>query len=229
MKLIQTIVFLFLIAPLFSVAQNSDTLNVTDAQGQKQGYWIMTHSGNVIPGCADGQKLEEGRYLNGKKTGAWKMYHCNGRVKCEMLYREDRSAFVKNYYENGVLREQGTWKNNTWVGDYKYFYENGKTFYDFAFNQDGKREGRQVYYYQNGNTMYEGNWQDSKEAGVIKEYYEDGSLKSEKNFLNGVLDENSVKNYDAKPQPQKEVSPRHPICPVWPRRKNLSFSFWIVF
>jgi antitoxin component YwqK of YwqJK toxin-antitoxin module len=185
-------------------AQGGDTLNQTDASGLKQGYWVVSNTGKVIPGCAEGQKLEEGRYVNNKKIGTWKTYHCNGRVKSEMNYREDRSATAKIYYESGILREEGTWKNNTWVGGYKYYYENGKPFYDFAFNQEGKREGKQTYFHPNGNTMYEGTWMDSKEAGIIREYHEDGSLKSEKNFQNGVLDEASVKNYEPKPQPKKE-------------------------
>jgi antitoxin component YwqK of YwqJK toxin-antitoxin module len=184
--------------------QGNDTINKTDEQGWKQGKWMVVNIAGTMPGCKDGQKLEEGNYVNNRKVGTWKLYHCNGRVKCEMVYGEDKSAFVKNYYENGVLREQGTWKNNTWTGDYKYFYETGKPFYEFAFNEDGKREGFQKYFYENGNTMYEGTWKDSKEAGVIKEYYEDGSLKAEKSFNDGKIDENNVKNYAPQAKEKKE-------------------------
>lgn len=212
----------FLYAQTFEM-QGNDTINKTDEQGWKQGKWVVVNIAGLMPGCKDGQKLEEGNYLNNRKVGTWKLYHCNGRVKCEMVYHEDKSATVKNYYENGVLREEGTWKNNTWTGNYKYYYESGKPFYDFAFNEDGKRDGFQKYFYENGNTMYEGTWKDSKEAGVIKEYYEDGSLKAEKTFNDGKIDEESVKNYAPQAKEKKvevvEEKKAEPVVPEVPDMK----------
>jgi len=197
-----------LAAPVFSQSfemQGKDTINKSDEKGWKQGRWVVVNSAGLMPDCKEGQILEEGYYQNNRKTGNWKFYHCNGRIKSEVSYKEDKSAYVKNFYENGVLREEGTWSNNTWIGGYKYFYESGKPYYDFQFNEDGKREGFQKYFFENGNTMYEGTWKDSKESGVIKEYYEDGSLKAEKAFNDGKIDEANVKNYSPKPQEKKET------------------------
>ncbi|PLX14309.1 MAG: hypothetical protein C0594_00255 [Marinilabiliales bacterium] len=51
--------------------------------------------------------------------------------------------------------------------------------------------------------MIEGEWNDGKETGVIKEYYEDGTLKAQKSFNNGKLDESSVKTF---PKDNSEIT-----------------------
>jgi antitoxin component YwqK of YwqJK toxin-antitoxin module len=102
------------------------------------------------------------------------------------------------YHDNGKIKEEGLWKNNRWVGDYKLYYENGQVQQAFKFNVSGKREGIQTYFYDNGQVMIAGNWQEGKEAGVLKEFYENGDIKSEKNFSNGTMDEASIKTYDPK-------------------------------
>ena len=47
----------------------------------------------------------------------------------------------------------------------------------------------------NSNIMIAGEWTKGKKSGYLKEYYSDGSLRSEKNFSNGILDTSTVKEY----------------------------------
>jgi antitoxin component YwqK of YwqJK toxin-antitoxin module len=182
-----------------------DTINLTDAAGKRQGKWIVTNKIANKPCYTPEQKVEEGVYVDGRKTGLWKEYYCNNNPKSEITYENNRpSGYAKMYHENGKMKEEGLWKNNRWVGDYKLYYENGQVQQAFKFNTTGKREGDQKYFYENGKTMIEGNWAEGKEAGVVREYYENGDLKSEKNFEGGFLDVASVKNFEPK-QPVKEV------------------------
>lgn len=102
------------------------------------------------------------------------------------------------YHENGKISEEGNWKNNRWVGNYKLYYENGQVQHQFVFNASGKREGAQTYYYENGQVAIEGNFVNGKESGVIKEYHENGDLKAEKNFNDGAVDVASIKEYEPK-------------------------------
>lgn len=175
----------------------NDTLNQTDEKEWKQGYWIITNTGDgLLEGCQEGAKIAEGRFLNNRRAGSWKEYHCNGKIKSLLKYLPDGAVETKTFYPNGQPQEEGTWKNATWVGPYKFYYESGKLYYNFQFSDNGKRTGFQKYYYENGNTMYEGEWLDSKESGMFKEYWPDGSLKAEKYFQDGKLDVDKVKNYD---------------------------------
>ncbi len=167
----------------------TDTLNKTDANGLKQGYWITYYPNSKI-------KQEEGKYINNKKEGVWKFYYPSGKIKQEVTYKNNRpDGYVKIYYENGNLSEEGIWKGNKWVGKYKFYHKNGKVAYDWNYNERGKREGLQKYFYENGNIMIEGNWKNGKENGVIKEYDENGNLKVEKVFHDGEIDAEATKIY----------------------------------
>ena len=106
--------------------------------------------------------------------------------------------------KNGKISEEGTWKNNRWVGNYKLYYDNGQVQHEFVFNPSGKRDGAQKYFYENGQLAIEGNFQNGKESGVIKEYFENGDIKAEKNYNEGNVDLASVKEY----QPKKPIPPK---------------------
>lgn len=190
----------------------SDSLNVTDAQGWKQGKWVELSDGDDALGCSAGTKMEEGFYKDNRKTGVWRAFWCTGKLKNELVYNSDRSISSKDYYQDGKLKEEGTWNSFGWIGPYKFYHPNGKLYYEWEYDQNGKRTGRQRYYFDNGNIMFDGEWNGGKEAGVIKEYYENGALRSEKTFNDGKLDTLSVKNYapketkaqEAKVEPKKE-------------------------
>jgi len=185
------IIICFLIFSGYSFGQN-DTLNVTDGNNQKQGYWIVKDD--------NGNKIEEGRYLNGSKIGKWKGYYTDGTMKQELTYIDNKpDGYAKFYYPSGIVSEEGIWKGNKWVGDYKYFYPNGKPSYEWKYSEQGKRTGVQKYYHENGKIMIEGEWNEGKESGPIKEYDETGKLVAEKTFNNGQLDEASVRIFSQTP------------------------------
>jgi antitoxin component YwqK of YwqJK toxin-antitoxin module len=214
--------FFFLIAFVMvntiAIAQ-SDTLNITDAQGWKQGRWIELSDGEDALGCTAGTKIEEGIYKDNRKVGVWRSFWCTGKIKYELVYNADRSVSSKDYYPDGKLKEEGTWNSIGWIGSYKTYHPNGKLYFEWEYDQSGKRTGRQRYYYDNGNLMFDGEWNGGKEAGVIKEYYENGALRSEKSFNDGKLDTTNVKNYapkeikvEEKIEPKKE-EPKAPVNP----------------
>ena len=171
-----------------------DSLNKTDANGLKQGHWLILNADGRLEDCPADKKVEEGNYTDSKKNGTWFQFYCNGKTKNELIFINNQpNGYAKFYYSNGKLSEEGLWQNNVWVGGYKYYYENGQMAYEFNYTAQGKREGIQKYYHENGKVKIEGNWADGQEAGVLKEYYDDGSPKSEKTFNNGHLDTTKVK------------------------------------
>ena len=42
------------------------------------------------------------------------------------------------FYENGILKEEGTWKTNRWVDKYVLYKENGEIQYEFLFDSKGR-------------------------------------------------------------------------------------------
>ncbi len=204
MKFLHAIVFLLLSFPVFS--QTSETykgkkVNEKDANGQKQGHWVIINTAAKFPGFAEGELTEEGDYLDNKKIGIWTKYYPGGTKKHELTFTNNLpNGYAKFYYKDGLLQEEGMWKDNKWVGEYRYYHENGNLFYNWVYNASGKREGTQQYFHENGNLMIEGTWKEGSESGLLKEYYENGSVKAEKTFATGKIEAATVKNYELSKQ-----------------------------
>ena len=168
---------------------NGETVNLTDAEGQKQGKWIKFNADKTVV-------IEEGNYVNNKKEDLWKQYYNNGKIKSELTYKNNKAdGYAKFYYENGNVSEEGLWQSNKWVGAYKMYFENGNLSYEWNYTEQGKRTGTQKYYHPNGKIMIEGDWQEGKENGIIKEYDDAGNLVAEKNFNGGKFDAATSKEY----------------------------------
>lgn len=209
------LLFILICQTAIAQSNNTDTLaqNAVDANGLKQGYWIVLNTVKKLPNYAMEAKVEEGKFADSKKIGIWKMYFPNGNIKSEITFTNNRpSGYAKMYYENGKVQEEGNWENNRWVGDYKTYYENGQVFYDFKYTGSGKREGEQKYFYENGKTMMVGVMHDGKEAGVWEEYYENGDLRAKKAFNEGSLDVENTEVYAPKQPlpPKKEEASKEP-------------------
>jgi antitoxin component YwqK of YwqJK toxin-antitoxin module len=191
-------------AQTFEIIQG-DTVNMTDANGLRQGRWLVTNKTKKLPGYGPDQLIEETNYKDGKKEGIKKQYYADGKLKSEVPYQNNiPKGNSRTYYPNGNLSEEGTWKNGGWDGVYKYYYENGKLSYEWNF-VNGKREGEQKYYFPNGKLNYIGNWKDGSESGVLKEYNDAGLLVAEKSFNEGKLDEGNTTYYST-PKEEKGFS-----------------------
>lgn len=121
-----------------------DTINFTDANGKKQGKWILF--GHNKPGkCHQpNQKIEEGRYKDNKRVGVWKEYHCNNNLKSSITYVNGHpEGPTAMYYDNGTVKEEGTWKQNRWVGAYKAIDESGNIT-DIVFDEKGKEVSKKI-------------------------------------------------------------------------------------
>jgi antitoxin component YwqK of YwqJK toxin-antitoxin module len=178
--------------------QDGDTINKV-VNGRRAGQWYIKAAPNHKEGYKTGDLVEEGTYVNGRKSGLWKKYYPNGRLESEINYENSRPTGPYTlYYENGKVEEKGNWQRNKNTGDFKRYHPNGKLAQDFQFTSSGKRTGEQKYYYENGQLRLTGTWQEGMETGEMREYYENGDLMAIKNFSNGVMDKNSVQTFAPK-------------------------------
>lgn len=184
-----SVFFQFVASSQTSENYNGETINLTDAEGFKQGRWLKFNADKSVV-------IEEGNYVNNKKEELWKQYYNDGKIKTELTYKNNKAdGYAKFYYENGKVSEEGLWQSNKWIGAYKMYFENGNLSYEWNYTEQGKRSGIQKYYHPNGKIMIEGDWQEGKENGIIKEYDDSGNLVAEKNFNGGKFDEATSKVY----------------------------------
>lgn len=200
LKLRKILIYVIFIASSSSVfAFALDTINKVDKNNMKQGHWVYTNQLKKLPNYSKDQVIEEGDYADNSKTGKWFFYYNNDKVKHVVTYLNNRpNGYAIFYYRNGSKKEEGIWKNNKWIGDYKYYYENGNLRNDWKYSANGKRTGVQKYYHENGQLQIEGKWANGNEAGTITEYYNDGSVKSERIYNKGKIDNNISKNFKIK-------------------------------
>ncbi|MBT3646836.1 MAG: toxin-antitoxin system YwqK family antitoxin [Flavobacteriales bacterium] len=179
---------LLLIALLFC-ASALLAQNAKNDAGRKVGYLVVKGADSPKPGYSPDDKIEEGEYQEGRKTGKWKGYFASGKLKNEITYINGRpKGPYTTFFENGKVEEKGTWSLNKNQGKFTRYYPNGQVQQDFTFNESGKRDGDQTYYHENGQVMIEGNWAGGKENGEVKEYFANGEVKSVRVFNGGQMD-----------------------------------------
>lgn len=91
-----------------------------------------------------GVLVEEGWMLDGVKTGFWKFYHENGKLKNEGNFvNNELQDWWKEYDEEGNLITEGFFVNGKKEAHWKYYYHNGNLMKDGVLgitkNKDGGR------------------------------------------------------------------------------------------
>jgi membrane associated rhomboid family serine protease/antitoxin component YwqK of YwqJK toxin-antitoxin module len=117
--------------------------------------------------------VSAGRYSKNRAVGKWEQFHYNGTLASEEFYLND--YFMKNmwdslgnplvingegtykkYYDNGVLQEQGDYRNGKREGLWLGFHQNGTKYFEEYFNNGRLVSGRartldgETYIYDEG-------------------------------------------------------------------------------
>lgn len=157
----------FILLTAFCYSQ--DTLNRVDKLNCKFGYWKVYKD-------VDGKKIliEEGKYLNNRKSGLWIEYYFDGLVKSKINFKEGRPE--GNYilfYNNSVVKEEGTLVKNQNSGKRITYYESGKVKSIEDNSKIGAEGIKRTEYFENGNIKSE-----SRSDTLEINYYTNGNRKS---------------------------------------------------
>ncbi len=106
-----------------------DTINRIDEAGKKQGRWIVygrDKRGWTHRLFNSKQIVEEGYYLDDKKTKTWKTYHHTNKLKSEVNYKEGVPMGKARFYNtDGKIMLEGDLEDTKFVGEYLLFDING--------------------------------------------------------------------------------------------------------
>jgi antitoxin component YwqK of YwqJK toxin-antitoxin module len=186
------------------------TVSVYDA-GKKTGAWYVyydstfeaanetNYENNLKHGdyrewyIDEGQKVE-GYYEEGKKHLLWAFWDERGYQRFEewrmgVLY----DTFEYEYYENGQLKEEASYKNRMKHGKWFRYFPDGEISGVREFAK-GLRVGEWVDYYRKDEIAFKGLYKNDKKDGPWIWYYmnrgergEQGNVMSEVDFRNGEL------------------------------------------
>jgi antitoxin component YwqK of YwqJK toxin-antitoxin module len=107
-----------------------------------------------------GEKAVEIMYKNGERNGITREFYKNGQVSFEGYCYPNSSFSGKtlSFYSSGQLRDSGYRRNNTYAGEFKQFYEDGKIKsiinYDNSnlskyFDRNGRNISKEEFYKMN--------------------------------------------------------------------------------
>jgi antitoxin component YwqK of YwqJK toxin-antitoxin module len=199
------------------------------ANGQVMAEWNFENNlknGKYTAWFYSGVVSQEGFYSNDLKTGKWITYFDNGKTaEIENYFMNFLTDSAATFYKNGTIRSKsyyganpGFLKSNHPVGDYFYYYPNGKDSVYRHFDWLGFQDSTEIVYYPSGQKLelYNYSYSDSDgfavRGGPYYSWYENGKVKivgrytkgekcgkwkyySEKGVLTNVVDYDKVMDF----------------------------------
>ena len=149
---------------------------------------------------------------NKKRTGVWKKYYPNKRIKyigtfkdgkevgtfkfysmsfssnpeaTKVFHKDSDSVTVKYYYNNGKIKGKGMLYGRDKVGKWVYYYKKG-TLFSEEFYKAGKLSGKVIIYFKsNGKVAEETEYKNGLLNGYSKNFSDKGVLIEDVLYKNG--------------------------------------------
>ncbi len=147
-----------------------------------------------------GKLAFKGAYRNGKPEGVHRRYDDEGNVTSSKIYENGVVLYEgivdeqgrkqgpwKEFYTDGVLKAEGSYKDDIKVGEWVYYYPNEEVEQTGNY-QDGYPNGLWVWYYPSGQTWREEEFFRGKEDGLSIEYSDTGTVIAKGNYIEGLKD-----------------------------------------
>jgi antitoxin component YwqK of YwqJK toxin-antitoxin module len=167
---------------------NSPTKPV-EGTGNLEGYELSSMPGTQIQKAmklnADGNPVETGYTLNGKRTGTWvTFFNENGRINSISSYANGNLDGVSITFNNrGQIEKKAFYSNNILDG-MSATYKFGRPEQEQLF-KNGKLDGMTKTYYTNGKLQKEIEFKDGLQDGIFKYYDEQGNVTLDYLYKNG--------------------------------------------
>lgn len=182
-----------------------DTVNRTDPQGRRQGFWRKTDSA--------GHAVYEGRFRDGKPSGEFRYYYPTGKLKAvSVVSGAGRFADAVSYYPNGKKMAEGRYvdekKDSVWTfygeldgamasketyrqgrlnGESRIYYPEGTPSELFVY-RDGVKDGKWEQYYPDGKLKLKGSYKTGDKAGPFQTWYASGTPMMSGQYRDGHQD-----------------------------------------
>ena len=122
-----------------------------------------------------------GQFKDGKELGVFKFYDITTSRKpilIKTFYENSDSLFVQFYRLNGNLKTEGILNERKRVGLWKYFYKNGAVMSQENYKK-GLRHGEQFVFYSNGKITEKSLFKNGLLDGISSKYSSKGILIEE--------------------------------------------------
>lgn len=145
-----------------------------------------------------GQLKKAGSFKDNIPEGPLREYSEDGEIISTTIYskgkiiatgRDDgtfmKQGLWKEFYETGELKSIGKYINGKKIGDWKYYFSNGKTEQAGVYIKNGKPDGEWVWYYSDGDTLMVQNYSEGLLNGRFIEYSDSGTFVAKGQYIDG--------------------------------------------
>ncbi len=162
----------------------------------------LSQVGNInnTPQFVRAQKIEQ-EYKNGQPHRELTIH----------FYRNGPNRFhgpYKEWYPSGTLWKEGLYEENSRVGQWKWYAENGELVKDALYNEKGLADGNWTYFHDNGTKRRIEGFKEGKRHGRTEYYNNDGTQLLELfSFKNDRLDGEVIRWFplaENQTEPQKQ-------------------------
>jgi len=107
--------------------QGEDEPGKTDANGKKQGHWIVKGKHQPEKKYPMEDKIKEGDFKDSRKTGEWTFYYVGNVPKLKTTFVNNKASgkYIK-YHSNGNTKEEGEYRMGRQIGTKTDYHESGK-------------------------------------------------------------------------------------------------------
>lgn len=174
-KIVLICFFSFFAVP--AICQNgNDTINQTNEDGHKTGYWKKTNE--------EGMLLYEGHFENDVPVGEFTYYYPDGIVKAKTeFFSNGARAMTITYHHSGKKMSEGIYVNKEKDSLWRYYDSEGILLKE-EFYKDQQKHDTWKTFYASGQVAEETTWEYGVQQGPWRQYFSDGQLKSSGNFAN---------------------------------------------
>jgi antitoxin component YwqK of YwqJK toxin-antitoxin module len=129
-----------------------------------------------------------GKFNKGKEIGVFRFYNNTGSEKPVLIktfFKDSDSLRVKFYSTKGTLKSEGALKGRKRVGNWNYFYANGALLSEENY-KNGELHGAQHVYYPKGQITASSQYKNGLLEGVSSKFSSKGILIEEMTYKNGI-------------------------------------------
>jgi len=164
---------------LFAQGPNTDTLNLIDKRGRKQGTWEKKYPNNKV--------RYHGQFTNDKPVGVFQYFDNYGTLTGKIVHTKNDTANVTFYHDGVSIMSEGTYFKMQRTGVWKFYDGQGDITSQTIF-VNGKKHGMSRVYYKDGRIAKEVIYENGILQGIIKEFFANGRLKFTGLYRDGNLE-----------------------------------------
>ena len=140
------------------------------------------------------------------EDGVQKEYYANGNLHIEKTYKDGKlNGRYRAYYKNGKLREEANYQDGQLDGVVRRYDDAGQLESETNYKED-KREGLDTLYHRDGSVDAQWNYKDDQPHGEVFIYYRNGKIHFKDTYKHGTKLTRDVFGQDGKKVSEHDYS-----------------------